>query len=332
MPDSPRISVILPFKNSREFFEEAVQSIENQTLEDWELILVDNGSKDGSKSMAKNFEKRDSRIKLIQFPFKGVAGAFNYGFKESRAPIIARMDSDDIAQPERLEKQLNSLMSHNMAGLHYSRVKSIGRSSIGWLRYLVWQNSHLQQIQIYQDRFVEMPVCNATLMATRESFLKIGLYKEGTYPEDYDFFLRACSLKVPIQKISQPLLLWRDHPNRLTRTHKGYSREKFFEVKAKYLFRYSSLKNRKHPVISIWGTGKNARKYLELLEKEGFRFARFFDLRSGEFKRRKIEPYEKIQKGEFLVSLVGNRGAGWKIENYLSQRGMEKGVDFILAG
>ncbi len=327
----PKVSVILPFKNAEPFLEGSIQSLIDQDFKDWELILVDNGSTDNGREVALNFETKDPRISYIEFPHGGVASAFNFGFKKSKGDVIARMDADDIAFQSRLSEQLK-VLGNDGDKLVYSPVKPLGRPRIGWLRYLVWQNSQRSSEEILLNRFVEMPVCNPTLMVRKETLIKIGSYDEAQYPEDYEFFLRAAEKGVKIQKTADPQLFWRDHDQRLTRRHEGYSRENFFRVKASFLFRLSKKVNPRHPEIATWGTGKLGKRYIDILEEKGFRQKAFFDLKEGSFKRGKIQSYKAISNDFFLISLVSNRGAGGKIQKFLEEKGFDAFRDFAIAG
>lgn len=328
----PEVSIILPYKNSENFLEESIESIRAQSFKDWELILVNNGSGDSSAAIAHKQKGIDPRIISTEFKHGAVAAAFNDAFHRCSSPYVARMDSDDIAFPTRIQEQLDMLKAMESPGACYASVKPLGNTSFGWLRYLVWQNSMKTPKQIEENRFVEMPVCNPTLMAARSAFLKAGLFREDVYPEDYEFFLRMLSKGIPIEKSSRPQLCWRDHGQRLTRTHEGYSRENFFKVKADYLYEFSKVNNPDHPEINIWGTGKLGRRYMEILETRGFLFKEFFDLNPGEFARGKIKGYTSIRKGPLLISLVSNRGAGQKIRDYLINREFIPQQDFVIAG
>ena len=328
----PEVSVVLPFKNEAKYLKESIRSIQKQSLRDWELIMVDNGSVDGSKEIAISFSEKDQRIKYFYEPKGGVAKAFNHGFEESNSPLIARMDGDDICHPLRLETQVKALKELKNHSVCYSKVKPCGSPKFSWLRYLVWQNSILNSNDIYLNRFVEMPVCNPSLMAHRDIWETSGLYSEEICPEDYDLFLKFCKAGFDIQKINEPLIEWRDHEERLTWTHSGYSRENFFRVKAQYLLYESQKKNSNHPVISIWGAGRVAKGYLDILSSLGFLFKNIYDLREGHTKWGPTKKYSAIQAGEFLISLVSNRGAGEKIRRYLGSRGLNEGEDFLLAG
>ncbi len=105
MMDCPRVSVIMPVYNASRYLAKAVESILNQSLHDLELIAIDDGSTDDSLRILQQFERRDERLRLISRPNTGYAVALNEAIAISRAPLIARMDADDISLPARLERQ-----------------------------------------------------------------------------------------------------------------------------------------------------------------------------------------------------------------------------------
>jgi glycosyltransferase involved in cell wall biosynthesis len=105
----PLVSVILPVHNGGRWLEAAVDSILGQTLADLELIVVDDHSNDAAPA---RLAGRDERLRLLSSPERGVSCAFNTGFAASCAPLVARMDADDIALPARLERQVGYLQEH----------------------------------------------------------------------------------------------------------------------------------------------------------------------------------------------------------------------------
>ena len=102
----PQVSVVMAVYNGEAYLAEAIDSILAQTLRDFELIIVDDGSTDGSASIAYAYQRRDSRIRILQLERNGgLSAARNHGIRAANAEYIALMDCDDISLPQRLEKQ-----------------------------------------------------------------------------------------------------------------------------------------------------------------------------------------------------------------------------------
>jgi glycosyltransferase involved in cell wall biosynthesis len=108
----PTVSVVMPVYNTEAFLADAIDSILAQTLTDWELICVDDGSSDCSLDVLRRYERADPRIRAISRPNTGVARARNDGMALARARYIAAMDSDDVALMDRLRRQVNYMESH----------------------------------------------------------------------------------------------------------------------------------------------------------------------------------------------------------------------------
>ena len=108
----PRVSVILPVYNCRRYLAAALDSIRAQTFTDFEFIAVDDGSTDGSAAILDAAATREPRLRVIRRPNTGIVGALNDGLALATGELIARMDGDDLAEPERFARQLDYLASH----------------------------------------------------------------------------------------------------------------------------------------------------------------------------------------------------------------------------
>lgn len=122
------ISVIMPVFNSEAYLKEAIDSILNQTFEDFEFIIINDGSSDNSLRIINNFE--DERIVLINQKNKGIIASLNKGLETAKGEFIARMDSDDVSLPDRFEKQLKLMKSDNIdiCGGNFTTINSSGIS------------------------------------------------------------------------------------------------------------------------------------------------------------------------------------------------------------
>lgn len=121
----PTVSVIMPFLDCAPFLEEAIRSVSAQTYGDWELLLVDDGSSDGSEAVAASFARRDpARIRLLAHPGRenrGASAARNLGLRHARGRYVAFLDGDDVWLPHKLEEQVALLEADPGAGMLYGR-------------------------------------------------------------------------------------------------------------------------------------------------------------------------------------------------------------------
>jgi glycosyltransferase involved in cell wall biosynthesis len=108
----PQISVLMPVYQAERYLEEAVESILTQSFDDFELIVLDDGSTDTSPRILSALGLRDDRVRVRRAEHIGLVGQLNQGIAEARGVFIARMDADDVAHPERLERQLAYLKAH----------------------------------------------------------------------------------------------------------------------------------------------------------------------------------------------------------------------------
>lgn len=183
----PYISIGIPIYNAEEFLELAIQSVINQTHQNWELILIDDGSTDGSLQIAKSFVAKDNRIRVIsdgknkKLPFR-----LNQIINESKYEYIARMDADDIIHPKRLETQLKSLINNPEVDLVSTGLVSINDNNVVYgYRNQKYQIIHYSKVQL------SYPIAHATVLARKEWYLR-NKY-DTTYPrsEDYELWCRA---------------------------------------------------------------------------------------------------------------------------------------------
>ncbi len=310
----------------------AIESILGQTFKDFELILVNNNSQDSSEKIAKSHQTQDPRIVLVNETKQGVVFASNYGFQMSRAPLIARMDADDQMFPHRLERQARFLETHSNVDVIGGQVEYQGNDeNIGFRHYVDWSNGLVTAEDLQLNRFVELPVVNPTIMFRKALFNRYGAYIDGNHPEDYEMILRWMYQGVNIEKLAEPVLRWRDHSERLTRTDPRYSETAFFVLKAKYLARW--LKQTvDYKEIWIWGAGKLSRRRSNLLQEHGIQIKGYIDVKPRQLPIPCIHFREVPEPGQkFIISYVSNRGKREEIKQFLLTKGYVEGVDFLLA-
>src|SRR5215207_3906792 len=105
----PSISVIMPVYNTERFVAETTESVLGQTFRDFELIAIDDGSADRSREILETFAKRDPRVRVVSRANKGLVATLNEGLALATAPLVARMDADDLCDPRRFELQAKAL-------------------------------------------------------------------------------------------------------------------------------------------------------------------------------------------------------------------------------
>ncbi len=214
----PSVSVIIPTYNRRPMVEEAVASVLEQSCEDFELIVVDDGSQDET---VPDLEKYGSRLRLISQARRGVGAARNLGVRSSHGKYLAFLDSDDLWQRQKLESQLR-FMEANLE-VQICQTEEI------WIRKGVRVNPKRKHRKPSGDIFrPSLDLClvsPSAVMMTRELFERVGGFDEA-FPvcEDYDLWLRV-AVDTPVSLISLPLVIKRGgHEDQLSCSTWGLDR------------------------------------------------------------------------------------------------------------
>lgn len=207
---SPLVSIIMPAYNCENYIAEAIQSILNQSLTDWELIIVDDGSVDKTYAVAKSFADKDHRIRLFQQKNTGQALASNYAISLARGKYIAKMDADDISLPDRLQRQYDYMQHNPSCKIVSTYVRLVDPE--GKPTEEIWraERAAFSPAQIKTMLPLENCVANAPLFAQASLMKKYG-YRDIFSAEDYDLWLRLAADNVAIHKIPQELYIYRRH-------------------------------------------------------------------------------------------------------------------------
>lgn len=330
---APRISILLPVRNEERYLPAALDSLFRQTLPDWEVVAVNDGSTDGSAAILDQAAGRDPRIRVIHAPPLGLVSALNAGLAECRAPLVARMDGDDICHPRRLERQTAFLGTHPDVTLVASRVRHMPRQQMtdGMHAYEVWQNSLLAHEEIIRDLFVESPFVHPSVAFRREPVMQLGGYRDHGWPEDYDLWLRMARAGARFARLPENLFYWRERPERLTRTARAYTLEAFRTCKAHHL-RLDFLAGVDE--VTLWGAGIEGKAWRRALLGEGIAVRRWLEVdprKLGQIIH--AAPVVGIDTlvagdGKTLVT-VGAKGARAQVRTFASRAGLREWTDFL---
>lgn len=325
----PGVSVVIPVFNGERTINRAVQSMLDQTTRDIEVIVVDDGSTDGTWAELERF--RDSRLRVISSSHQGVVAAANIATENAVAPWIARMDADDFAYPTRLEKQRQLVAdgSLDVVGCQVRIVDESNSPISSMARYQSWINDEtLTSQQITAYRFVEFPLVNPTILARREYF-ELG-FRHGDFPEDYDLMLRAAESGMRFGKVPEILLDWSDHPAGLTRSDPRFGSSAFFRCRHRHLF---SGPLREVKEVDIWGVGQTGKPWIRVLQASGFELRRSYDINERKIdttihRTRVAHPRDlSAADGTPLLIAVGAENARNIILPQIQERGYVPGRD-----
>jgi len=206
---SPLVSVLIPVHNGERYLREAIESMLNQTYRNLEIIIIDDGSTDQTASVANRFS--DSRIRFINQPVNiGLVATLNNGIQHCSGEFIARMDADDVSEPERIEKQVKFLLEHPDIGLLGTAIRVIAERQR--LRPVYTNPDEIKSRLLYGN-----PINHPTVMI-RTSTLGVHRYDPSfIHAEDYELWCRM-KKTVRLSNLPEALLQYRSHPQQISRT------------------------------------------------------------------------------------------------------------------
>lgn len=209
----PAISVVMPVYNGEKFLAEAIESILNQTMLDFELIIVNDKSTDSSVSIAKKYANQDKRIRIIDNKYeKGLSGALNTGLDATEGLYIARADADDILRPHRLKTQFDFLESNKNIDIVGGGYRTFGNATE---KEIFHPSSSLE---IARKFLTNTYFCHPTVMFRKSLLTTIPHYPQ-VICEDFAFF----SIVVRSHKgynIKNILVDYREHTDNYSLSHK----------------------------------------------------------------------------------------------------------------
>lgn len=330
---APKVSILLPVRNEERFLPAALASLSRQTQPDWELVAIDDGSSDATGALLAAAAASDPRLRVLHLPPTGLVGALNSGLDACRAPLVARMDGDDICHPRRLERQSAFLDSHPDITLVACRVRHVPRRNLtdGMQCYENWQNGLLSHDEIIRDLFVESPFTHPSVMFRRDAVLALGGYRDQGWPEDYDLWLRLAKADARFARCPETLFFWRDRPERLTRTASEYALAAFRACKIHHLSQ-SYLAGAGE--VTLWGAGIEGKAWRRALLSAGISVRRWVEVDPRKLGQRihgaPVVGIESLvpDDGKTLIT-VGAKGAREQIRAFAARAGLRDGEDFL---
>ena len=227
------------YNTKREYFQEAIESIMRQTFSDFELIVIDNGSREGYVAEILS-TYQDTRIKLSRLDQNiGPARGRNLAISKATGEYIAIMDSDDIAVPDRFEKQLNFFALHREIGClgGQAEIISNGKSHIQWPK--VFANQDIEMCLLFEG----CPFCHSTVMLKREILNKNSILYPSQYEpaEDYALWLSLIG-KTQFHILQEKLVTYRFYPENASLSNSIKQRQKAVQAQTDFIEKYCKIK------------------------------------------------------------------------------------------
>ncbi|MEM6700077.1 MAG: glycosyltransferase, partial [Bacteroidota bacterium] len=211
----PLISVLTPAYNREKYIGEAIESVQAQAIEDWEMLIIDDGSTDKTIEIVKAYQSEDQRIILLQNPENlGISATRNHGLQHIKGKYIAMLDSDDVFLPNKFQKQIDFLEAHPEIGVLGAWAKLIGFE--GHQFAPEEKDTQLRARSLYR-----CPLVHSSSII-RASVIEAGniRYNEN-YPasNDYDFWVKALQY-TQFHNLPEYLVLYRRHDQNISTTNR----------------------------------------------------------------------------------------------------------------
>ena len=338
---APAVSVLLPVRDGAAHLAEAIASLEAQTLEDFEVLAVDDGSTDATPALLADWAARDPRVRAVRQEAAGIVPALERARAAARGRYLARMDADDVCAPTRLAEQFALMESDpTLVGCGCS-IEYFPADTVrdGALRYQEWLNAAVTPEEIERHLFVECPLAHPTFFLRADAVDAVGGYRDPGWPEDYDLLIRlwangvgARAARGRLAQVAEPLLRWREGPDRLSRTHPRYAPEAFLACKVHYL-RRTLLKGTRGAVL--WGAGPVGKAAARALQEAGTPVLAFVEVDPRKVGQ-EIHGAPVLDLGEgagiegaLHLAAVGQPGARDDIRDLLEAAGLAELRDFV---
>ncbi len=335
MPDTPVVSILLPAFDAEATLPACLRSVRRQTEPRWECVIVDDGSRDGTLACARSFAAEDDRFVVVSNSHGGLVRALEAGLGSCRAPVVARMDADDVMHRHRLAAQLGALAATpglTAVGCHVRLFPRAGLRD-GLRRYERWLNAIDSPDRVRREAFVESPVAHPTL-AIRTAALRAAGYRDVPWPEDYDLLLRLLAGGHQIDVVPRRLLGWRDHPERLTRTAAPYALDRFTACKASFLAAGFLGATDEYVLCGYGATGRALRR---ALLAHGKRPTHVVEVHAGRLGQTihgapviAYEDVPRVPRRPVVVSVAGDEPRR-RIRDALEAMGLRETRDFVCA-
>ncbi len=216
VPENPVISVLMSVYNAERYVAEAIQSILGQTEGRFEFLIVNDGSRDASGSILDRYAAQDGRIRVIHQENRGLIYSLNLMLDQARAPLVARMDSDDVSRPERFAVQLAHMQANPQIAVLGTNTDELDADGA----FFPCSDFHPEHPADIRERLMAASaMCHPSVMMRRDVIRALGGYRAAfRHCEDYDLWLRV-SEQHDMYNLPNRLFLYRRSPDQVSERH-----------------------------------------------------------------------------------------------------------------
>ncbi len=313
---------------------EAIASLQAQTDADFEVIAVDDGSADDTFGILAAWARSDRRVRPLRQEPTGIVAALEHARAMARGRWLARMDADDVSEPQRFAHQRALMESDPTLTVCGTHVRSFpdGEVREGARRYEAWLNATAAPEDVARELFVECPLAHPTFFLSADAVSRVGGYRDRGWAEDYDLLLRLWRGGGRLAKVPEVLLRWREGPGRLQRTSPVYGPDAFVRCKVHHLTRSLLSDGR---AVAVWGAGPVGKTFARALADGGVRVRAFVEVDPRKIGQEIHEaPVLDTEGGLALrgvlhLAAVGQPGARDTLRAILSGAGLRELVDYL---
>jgi glycosyltransferase involved in cell wall biosynthesis len=322
----PALSVLLPVHDAAPWLEASLRSLGRQTLTDFEVVAVDDGSRDGSGELLERAARREPRLRVLHTPHRGLPAALATALDHARAPLLARHDADDLSHRERLALQVAFLRARPRVAVVGTRLRLFPPAAVrpGMRRWVAWHNSLLEHREMAREALVESPLAHGTALLRRRWVERVGGWRDRGWPEDLDLWLRLLAAGARFAKLPRVLYAWRQHPASATWSSPAFSRERFLALKLDALAR-GFLRGRR--AVTLVGVGASLEAWSRALAGQGLEVHNLVQGRPQPPARPATGA--GAPAGAPLVLVFGAAVARRRWREALTTRGLHEGRDFV---
>lgn len=331
MSSEELISVVMSTYNDEKYLKESIESILNQTYENFEFIIINDGSTDNSLNLIQKYALRDDRIVLISRKNKGFVVSLNDGIRIARGKYIARMDADDISLPERFEKQMKYIKANNidiLATYMDGFGERQGENIEDWYK---WYNLDKKEMPVEKAILDRCFIGHPTVIMKSDIAKNLLYNEEFKCAEDYDLWMRAFLCNYRIDILEEYLFKCRIHNDSKT-VKDTFSKIQAEVINVKMNFLKHRFNNVSNVTYLVWGAGDLGAEIPEIIDKifKDWNCVGYIDkYKIGCLNNRKIYKVNEISSLNFDYIVIATQGGKKEAYNLLNSMELEIGRDYL---
>jgi glycosyltransferase involved in cell wall biosynthesis len=266
MTEQPLVSIIMAVKDTAPYLPDCLDSILNQSYQNWELIAVNDHSSDATPQILQSYSEKDPRVRYFDSNKPKLIPTLQVAYAQVKGELINRMDSDDKMPFDKIEVLVNEWLKYGKGTViaggteHFVEEGEVGD---GFLKYEQWLNEVARTSTHYQQIYKECVIPSHCWIIHKDDFDAVDAFNPLVYPEDYDLCFRFYRHGLKVIGIDKVLHYWRDRSNRISRTWDEYKDNRYFDLKLRFF--YELDRDRSRPLV-LWGAGRNGKDMARLIQ------------------------------------------------------------------